>query len=239
MLNSDLPTKKYLDKLHSIYDLDLFCLNTEPKLNPDRNLSMQQIRCKYFSPYGFSMFKTSLMESENQSPFSMLHTYVRSLRRNIDNLQVYLFDELDYQFSVIGNNETKITNSSGLDFNACLSNYQFEYVPTPLSCGGVGMYINNCLKFKVLERTSKEAFQALWIEIESLKSKNIVCGVIYRQHNDPDQFLQYLDMTLENLAPPIKLFILWAISILISSNLKFQITLIIFCCLYNVIRSSL
>ena len=62
------------------------------------------------------------------------------------------------------------------------------------------MYINNCLKFKVLERTSKEAFQALWIEIESPKSKNIVCGVIYRQHNDPEQFLQYLDMTLEKLS---------------------------------------
>ena len=62
------------------------------------------------------------------------------------------------------------------------------------------MYINNCLKFKVLERTSKEAFQALWIEIESPKSKNIVCGVIYRQHNDPEQFLQYLYMTLEKLS---------------------------------------
>ena len=102
MLNSDFPTKKYLDKLHSIYDLDLFCLNTEPKLNPERNLSMQQIRCKYFSPYSFSRFKKSLKESENQSPFSILHTNVRSLRRNIDNLQVHLSDELDYQFSVIG-----------------------------------------------------------------------------------------------------------------------------------------
>ena len=200
MLNSGLPTKKYLDKLHSIYDLDLFCLNTEPKLNPDRNLSMQQIRCKYFSPYSFSTFKKSQTESENQSPFSILHTNVRSLRRNIDNLQVHLLDELDYRFSVIGITETKITNSSGLDFNARLSNYQFEYVPTPLSCGGVGMYINNCLKFRVLERTSKEAFQALWIEIESPKSKNIVCGVIYRQHKDPEQFLQYLDMTLEKLS---------------------------------------
>ena len=106
MLNSDLPTKKYLDKLHSIYDLDLFCLNTEPKLNPDINLSMQQIRCKYFSPYSFSTFKKSLTESENQSPFSILHTNVRSLRRNIDNLQVHLLDELDYQFSVIGITET-------------------------------------------------------------------------------------------------------------------------------------
>ena len=200
ILNSDLPTKKYLDKLHSIYDLDLFRLNTESTLNPDRNLSMQQIRCKYFSPYSFSMFKESLLESDSQCPFSMLHTNVRSLRKNIDNFQVHLLDELDYQFSVIGITETKITNSSGLDFNACIPNYQFEYVPTPLSCGGVGMYINNCLKYKVLERTSKDAFQALWIEIESLKSKNIVCGVIYRQHNDPEQFLQYVDFTLEKLS---------------------------------------
>lgn len=46
------------------------------------------------------------------------------------------------------------------------------------------MYINNCLKFKVLERILKEVFQVLWIEIEFLKSKNIVCGVIYRQYND-------------------------------------------------------
>ena len=31
------------------------------------------------------------------------------------------------------------------------------------------------------------------------EGKNILCGVIYRQHNDPEQFLQYLDMTLEKL----------------------------------------
>lgn len=108
ILNSNLPTKKYLDKLHSIYDLDLFRLNTESTLNPDRNLSMQQIRCKYFSPHSFSMFKESLLESESQCPFSMLHTNVRSLRKNIDNFQVHLLDELDYHFSVVGITETKL-----------------------------------------------------------------------------------------------------------------------------------
>ena len=92
LLNSDLPTKQYLDKLHSINDLDMFCFNTEPKLNPNRNLSMQQIRYKYFSPCSFSTFKKSLTESENQSPFSILHTNVRSLRRNIDDLQVHLLE---------------------------------------------------------------------------------------------------------------------------------------------------
>ena len=73
MLNSDLPTKKYLDKLLSIYDLDLFCLNTEPKLNPDRNLSMQQIRCKYFHPIVFPSLK-SLKRNQKINLLSLYST---------------------------------------------------------------------------------------------------------------------------------------------------------------------
>ena len=34
MLKSDLPAKKYLDKLHDIYDLDLFCLTYRTKIKP-------------------------------------------------------------------------------------------------------------------------------------------------------------------------------------------------------------
>lgn len=45
--------------------------------------------------------------------------------------------------------------------------YSFEYVPTPLAAGGVGMYVKDCLKYTVIERTSEEAFQAaLWIDIQ-------------------------------------------------------------------------
>ena len=69
-----------------------------------------------------------------------VHNNVRSLRRNLENLQVHLLDELHYRFSVIRITETKITNSAGIDFNPHIPNYQFEQVPTPLSCGGVGMY---------------------------------------------------------------------------------------------------
>ena len=81
------------------------------------------------------------MRNENNASFSLLHNNVRSLRCNLENFQVHLLDELDYPFSVIGISETKITTSTGLDFNPHIPNYQFEYVPTPLLCGGVGMYI--------------------------------------------------------------------------------------------------
>ena len=42
-----------------------------------------------------------------------------------------------------------------------IDGYAFEFVPTPLSAGGVGMYINEELDYTVLVKTSEEAFQAL------------------------------------------------------------------------------
>ena len=34
--------------------------------------------------------------------------------------------------------------------------YSFEYVPTPLAAGGVGMYVKDCLNNTAIERTSEE-----------------------------------------------------------------------------------
>jgi len=50
-LNSDLPTKKYLDKLRSLQDLDIFS-----SVNPDR-----QIRSQYFSPHSFCKITNNLI----------------------------------------------------------------------------------------------------------------------------------------------------------------------------------
>ena len=98
-LESLLPTKKYLDKLSSIYDLDLFSLNIDSNLNPDCNFAVQQIRCQYFSPPSFSMFKNTLKVNKDAC-FSLLHNNVRSLKRNLENLQAHLLDELDHNFSL-------------------------------------------------------------------------------------------------------------------------------------------
>ena len=97
------------------------------------------------------------MRDENKTSFSILHNNVHSLRCNLENLQVHLLDESDYHFSVIGTTKTKITNSAG-KVNPHIPNYQFEQVPTPLSCGGVGMYVDTSLNYTVLEKTSNEAF---------------------------------------------------------------------------------
>jgi len=110
-------------------------------------------------------------------------------------------EELQLHFSVIGDTETKITNSNlPLDFNPSIPNYRFEFVPTPLSAGGVGMYIHNDLNYTVIERTCDEAFQALRVSIHIAKKSTVICGVIYRQHNSPEKFLSYFEQTVEKLS---------------------------------------
>ena len=61
------------------------------------------------------------------------------------------------------------------------------------------MYIDSELRYTVLEKSSNEAFQALWVEIHQTNAANIICGVLYRQHNSPEQFLKYFEETAENL----------------------------------------
>ena len=86
-----------------------------------------------------------------------------------------------------------------MDFNPSIPGYVFEYVPTPLASGGVGLYINDSLKYTVIEKVSDEAFQSLWIEIQLPQKSNIICGIIYRQHNSPKRFQEYFDDKLERL----------------------------------------
>ena len=50
----------------------------------------------------------------------------------------------------------------------------------------------------ILEKSSNEAFQALWIELSFVSKKNTICGIFYRQHNSPARFLEYFEQTLEN-----------------------------------------
>lgn len=109
--------------------------------------------------------------------------------------------ELDFHFNIIGVTETKITNVNSQMCTAIIPGYSFEYVPTPLSSGGVGLFpglfIDESLNYRVLEKISNEAFQALWVEITFENKKNVICGILYRQHNSPERFQVYFDESIE------------------------------------------
>ena len=101
-----------------------------------------------------------------------------------------------------------------MDFNPSIPGYVFEYVLTPLASGGVGLYINDSLKYTVIEKVSDETFKSLWIEIQLPQKSNIIFGIIYRQHNSPKLFQEYFDDKLERLitVPQTNQYILWATS---------------------------
>ena len=116
LLSDALPTKKYLEKLSSIHDLDLFTLNVQADINPDSSLFNQCIQSHCYSPHSFSILNKQL-SSSNKSNFSVFHNNVRSLRSNLGNQQIHnLLDELKYGFSVIGISETKNYRRKGVRF---------------------------------------------------------------------------------------------------------------------------
>lgn len=197
------PTRRYLDRLlTSIHNLDLFSLNTRDKNSEfEFDLNPNVVRSNYYSPHSFNNMKNNLNNNalpNKASNFSILHNNIRSMRRNLENFQTHLLDELNYHFNIIGITETRINKPEVVDFIPSLPNYHFEFVPTPLAAGGVGMYIDNKLNYTIIEKFSNESFQALWIEIQMQRDANIICGVIYRQHNSPERFQTYMEETMEN-----------------------------------------
>ena len=144
------------------------------------------------------MFKKNLSKGLVDSTFSVFHNNIASISRNLENVSI-LLDELDFPFNVIGITETKITISNENNFHPSIPGYVFEYVPTPLASGGVGLFVDQSLHYTVLEKSSNEAFQAIWIEISFVNHKNIVCGIIYRQHNSPEYFQSYFEEVIEKM----------------------------------------
>ena len=193
--SSPYKTKRDLNKLSGLYDLDLFSLNTalSDNINSDNQFPCR-VNSRYYSPHTFSKLRTKISLAD--STFSVFN--IVSLNRNLENLQTHLLQELNFHFNIIGVSETKITNVNSQFCVAKIPGYAFEHVPTPLASGGVEMFIDESLNYHILEKTSNEAFQALWVEISFDKNKNIICGIIYRQHNSPDRFQLYFDQSIEN-----------------------------------------
>ena len=70
------------------------------------------------------------------------------------------------------------------------------------------MYVDDTLKYTVIERTTNEAFQSLWLEIEFAKQSIVICGVVYKQHNSPERFLEYFEEAISRYSASGKLIYL-------------------------------
>ena len=70
------------------------------------------------------------MSSYSNFSFSLFHTNIRSLKRNLEIFQTHILDELTFR---LGITETRIKNAcDNLDFNPAIPHYNFEHMPKPL-----------------------------------------------------------------------------------------------------------
>ena len=84
-----------------------------------------------------------------------------------------------------------------------MKGYKPFYTSTNSSKGGTALYVNST--YNAFERTDlktqNELFESVWIEISNKRSKNIICGCIYRHpNNDLSEFLVYLESALKNMS---------------------------------------
>ena len=136
LLGDNLHSKKTLETLHSLYDFDIFNMNSfNANVDPDFSCLEPRLRSRYLSPHSFPETIKSKMNQNHRNFISILHSNIRSLRKNFEQFHHHVLSELKVSFSVIGLTEIRIRDGACNENPPSLPNYYFEYVKTPLSAG--------------------------------------------------------------------------------------------------------
>ena len=190
-------SEKTLETLHSLDDFDIFNMNSlNTNIEPDLNFLEPRLQSdiSHLTALSRPLIKGKINQN-HQSFISILHSNKRSLKRNFKQLYQHVLSELKISFSVIGLTEIQIHDGACSENLLSLPNYYFEYVTTPLSTDSAGMFINSQLQYNVLQHTSNSSYQALWIKI--VDTNKSICGVVYRQHDKANDFLNYLSLSIK------------------------------------------
>ena len=87
-----------------------------------------------------------------------------------------MLNKVNVHFTIIGVTDTRIRerDSVNLSLMPKLPGYRFEFIPTPLAAGGVGLFIDENVKCRIVERVTNSSYQALWIEFQQSNDKKNV-----------------------------------------------------------------
>lgn len=128
----------------------------------------------------------------NKNLLNVHHMNVRSLSGKVNDLKLYI---LNHKCDILAVTETWLdrrTKTSSVN----IEGYRFLRRDRDSRGGGVGFYINNNLKFHLIESNSQ--IEQLWVSIK-YKSFSIVCGVIYRPPlYDIKSFFDNLEISFAN-----------------------------------------
>jgi len=162
------------------------------------------ISCQYCNSSHFIEYTKQLTTKD----LFMLHCNVRSLNKNLCDLQQYL-SELYYEPDIIAISETRINSTNSHLPDNQMHRYTFFHCDSTTQAGGVGAYIKNTIDAKHIHdlSVSFDGCQSLWIEV-GLNKENAIVGVVYRHpHNDMSVFQESIMETLHKLTVNKKIYI--------------------------------
>jgi len=134
------------------------------------------ISCQYYNS-GHFIEHTKQMTTKD---LFMVHCNVRSLNKNLCNLQQYLSEsELYYEPDIIAISETRINSTNSHLPDHQMHGYTFFHCGLTTKAGGVGAYIKNTIDAKHIHDLSKsfDGCESLWVEV-GLNKENAIVGVV-------------------------------------------------------------
>ena len=158
-----------------ILDCDTHLRDRIADLDPDMN---------HFNYIGNCEFSTVDELNERffaNLSFSVLHLNARSLVKNHEDLS-HLLANINHKFSVLAITETWIKDDEPYDLNFDGYNFISNH-RSGRTGGGVGLYIDEKLTYKVLteyDTSNSSVLEFLFVEICIPNNKNIIIGAIYR-----------------------------------------------------------
>ena len=138
----------------------------------------------------------------NNNLISLLHVNIRSLPKNVDQLEVFL-QSINQQFSVIALSETWLKTVPHSYYS--LPGYELivNNRTGNKAGGGVALYVSRDLDVIPREdlNLSDDSLESLFIEITVPKSKNIIAGVMYKAPSVVhSEFLTSFQMVCSHIA---------------------------------------
>ena len=158
--------------------------------------------CDYYLEDSFNKKCTDL--HIDQTCFSLLHTNIRSMPKNLTHLHDYL-DLLNIKFSILGISETWLHVGNYENYN--ISGYQAAHnYRASRQGGGVSLLIADDLTYIMREdlRVMDAHLECLFIELDGASvnsDRNYVVGVVYRP---PNTNVDLFSDTLSNIITKIK-----------------------------------
>ena len=160
----------------------------------DINMAFQT-DCKYYSVNEYQNLKI-------KKSFNIFHSNTNSLESKFGNLHQFV-SSTPSKFEVLAITETSQRAGENFKSNIEIDGFDFFKTPSNSDKGGTALYFNS--NFKAFERIDlkiqHDDFESTWGEIKNNKSKNIICGCIYRHPRyNLKEFINYLEKCLNKLA---------------------------------------